>query len=98
MATLKEEAQAYEPKQTLNIADLDVVPLDLQVLEGEGKDKEGKTFKYKFAELNGKEYRIPPSVLEEMQKILKLKPTVSKVKVLKKGTGLSTRYDVEALD
>lgn len=98
MATLKEEAMAYEPKQTLNIADLDEVPVDLQLYDGQGKDKDGNDFKYKYAELNGKEYRVPNSVLEEIQKILRLKPTVSKVKVIKKGSGLSTRYEVEALD
>jgi hypothetical protein len=98
MGTLKEEAQAYEPKQTLNIADLDVVPLDLKLENGEGTDDEGKTFKYKYTELNGKQYRVPSSVIGEIKKILKLKPEVQKIKVSKHGSGLSTRYEVEVLD
>jgi len=98
MGSLKEEAMAYEPKTTLNIADLSEVPVDITILEAEGIDKEGKTFKYKYAELNGKEYRVPVSVLEELKKIIKLKPTVTKIKVNKSGSGLCTRYEVEALD
>ena len=98
MTTLKEEAQAYEPKQTLNIADLSEVPIDLQMYDGEGTDDEGKTFKYKYAELNGKKYRVPNTVFEEIKKMLKLKPSVTKVKVSKSGSGLKTRYTVEALN
>ena len=98
MATLKEGALAYEPQQTLNVADLDAVPVDLQLIAKEGKNQEGEVFKYKVVEVDGKEYRVPNTVLEEIQTILKLKPTVTKVKVNKSGSGLSTRYKVEALD
>ena len=94
MVTLREEALAFEPKQTLNIADLDKVPISIQVFHGEGNDAEGKPFTYKYAELNGKQYRIPNSVIEEIQTILKLKPSVEFVKVTKSGSGLATRYKV----
>jgi len=98
MATLRETALAFEPKQTLNIADLDKVPVDIQLYEGSGTDAEGKPFNYKYAKLNGKEYRVPPSVIEEIQTILKLKPTVQVVKVTKSGSGLATRYKVNPSD
>jgi len=98
MVTLKEQAIAYEPPQTLNVADLDEVPVELELMDREGKDQTGETFKYKVVELNGKEYRVPNPVLEEIQTILKLKPSVTKVKVNKTGTGVATRYKVEALD
>lgn len=98
MATLKETALAYAPPQTLNIADLDEVPVDLELYDGKGKNSEDETFEYKYAKLNDKEYRVPNSVLEQIQTILKLKPTVTKVKVNKTGSGLATRYKVDALD
>jgi len=99
IATLKEEAQAFEPQITLNIADLPEVELEnLQVEAREGKNQEGETFSYKVVIKDAKEYRVPNSVLEEIQKILKLKPAVTKVKVTKSGSGLATRYKVEALD
>jgi len=98
MGTIRQEALAYEPKQTLNIADLPQVNIDdLDVKEGEGTDKDGQVFKYKYVVVDGKEYRIPSSVLEEIQTILKLKSEVKQVKVSKSGSGLATRYKVEAL-
>ncbi len=98
MATIKEESMAYEPPQTLNIADLDSVSVDLDVQEKESMNGEGEKFKYKFTVLDNKEYRIPSSVLEGIQTILKLKPTVTKVNVTKSGSGFATKYKVEALD
>lgn len=98
MATLREEAMAYEPPQTLNIADLEKVPVSVEIFEKESKDADGKPFKYKYAVFNDEEYRVPASVLEKIQTILKLKPQVEHVKVKKSGSGLGTRYKVEALD
>ena len=95
MATLKQSAAAFEPQLTLNVADLDKVPIDVELFEKESKDSEGKPFKYKYINLNGKEYRVPNSVLEELQTILKLKPSVQFVRVKKSGSGLNTRYKVE---
>lgn len=95
MGSIKDEAQAYEPKQTLNIADLDTVELDFALLNGEGIDQDGKPFKYKYFVKDDKEYRVPSSVLGEIKKIIKLKPEIKKVKVTKHGTGLSTRYEVD---
>jgi len=47
---------------------------------------------------NGQEYRVPNTVLEEIQKILKLKPETKFVKVSKKGSGLNTTYSVEFVE
>jgi hypothetical protein len=94
--TLREEALAYEPPQTLNIADLTEVSLDeIKISEKEGKNADGEVFTYKYFVLDGKEYRVPNSVFEEIKKILKLKSDVKKVKVKKTGSGLATRYEVE---
>ena len=98
MATLKDIALAYEPQQTLNIADLDEVTVDLEVCGATKKNSEGEEFSYQYVKLNEKEYRIPNSVIEEIQKILKLKPEVKKVKVTKTGSGLATRYKVDAVE
>lgn len=95
MATLREEAQAYQPKQTLNIADLDRVDLSFPIENRTGTDKEGKEFKYKVMVVNEIEYRTPWTVLEEIKKMLKLKPELTHVKVNQTGSGLNTRYSVE---
>ena len=94
MATLKEEAQAYEPPQTLNIADLEKIPVDIEVLDGEGKDKEGSVFKYKYAKIEGKDYRIAGSILGGIKAILGKVPDLKFVSVIKQGTGMNTRYQV----
>ena len=95
MTTLREEAQAYQPKQTLNIADLDIVDLSFPIENRTGTDKEGKEFKYKVMVVNEIEYRTPWTVLEEIKKMLKLKPELTHVKVNQTGSGLNTRYSVE---
>lgn len=92
MTTLKEAAKAYTPKQTLNIADLPEVPTDLQLEDREGMDNEGKPFKYKVINLNGADYRVPGSVIGDLKALMEEKPNLAKFKVIKKGTGMNTRY------
>ena len=94
MATLKEEAQQYEQPQTLNIADLDKIPIDIEVLDGEGKDKDGEVFKYKYAVIAGKSYRIAGSIIGGIKAILAKMPNLKHVSVVKQGQGMNTRYTV----
>lgn len=98
MASLKEEALAYEPKRTKNIADLPEFNISNQVVVGEGKDKEGNTYNYKYILLNDEEYRVPESVLGEIKEILKLRPMTTRFKANQSGSGLATRYKVIALN
>jgi len=83
MATIKEEAQKYEPPTTLNIADLDKIPLDMEIKDGKGKDKDGEVFKYKYAEIDGKQYRIAGSILGGIKAILQKMPDLKFVQVIK---------------
>lgn len=99
MATLRQSAEEFTPAQTHNIADLGSVPIDeVEMLNGEGTNTDGEKFYYKYFVLDGKEYRTPNSVIEEIQKIIKLKPEIKNVRVTKSGTGLSTRYRVDAIN
>ena len=98
MSSLKESAMESEPKRTLNIADLDKVDLSFPIEERSGRNSDGEEFSYHVLVANEQEYRVPNSVLEEIKKILKLKPETSFVKVTKKGSGLSTTYNVEFLE
>lgn len=94
MTTLKEEAQNFIPQTTLNIADLERVPVSINMLDAEGKDSEGKTFKYKYFEQDGKKYRVPGSVIGDLKGILLKQPNVQFVSVSKTGTGMNTRYQI----
>lgn len=94
MATLADEAKAYEPQLTKNIADLDIVETNLQVLDREGLDNEGKPFKYKVIIVAGTEYRVPGSVLSSLKEIMVKKPDLKKFSVSKTGQGFNTKYTV----
>lgn len=99
MATLKEEAKNYVPKQTKNISELPLVSTDVELLDGEGKDKDGEVFKYKYIEINDEEYRIPYSVIGQLKDILVEKPTLKTFKVKRTGEGkVGTRYTLIPLD
>ena len=89
MAKLKEEAEKYEKKKVKNIADLDVVAIDLDV-----KEETKVEYPYKYVELEGERYRIPSSVLESLKAVLEEKPELKKVKVKKIGEGLDSKYTV----
>jgi len=94
MASLKEEAQAYVPKQTKNIAELMKVSTELEVKDDEGTDSEGHAFKYKFIEQDGEQYRVPGSVLGQIKDLLEENPNLKNFKVKRTGEGLKTRYTV----
>ena len=94
MGTITDEAKNYEGKETKNIADLETVKTDLIVSDGEGKDADGKPFKYKFITVNNEDYRIPASVLKSLKVILASNPNLKLFKVMKVGEGLKTNYTV----
>lgn len=94
MATIKETAQAYEPPQSKNIADLDRVSVKMDLLEGRAKDNTGEEFKYKFIEVDGQRYRVPGSVLGGLKAIMKKLPSLEWFSVIKDGSGMNTRYQV----
>lgn len=94
MATLGEVAKAYEPPQTLNIADLDKIPISIEVKDGEGTDKNGETFTYKYATIEGKDYRIAGSIIGGIKALMAKVPNLQYVQVIKTGAGMNTRYQV----
>ena len=98
MANIRDSAKAFVPKQTKNIADLEVVNLEWPVEDRTGMDKENKPFEYKVVVKDGEDYRIPASVLAAIKTIVEAKPNQKTVRVIKKGTGMNTEYTVIQLD
>lgn len=94
MGTLRQEAEQYIPPQTLNIADLDKIPIDIELKDGSGEDKDGEVFTYKYAEIEGKKYRVAGSVIGGIKAILQKMPNLKYVSVIKQGQGMNTRYQV----
>ncbi len=94
MKTIKEEAKAYEPKQTTkNISELQSVSTDI-VLEDDSFEFEGKEVKQKVMVVNGERYRMPVSVLRDLKVILEDNPNLKSFKVKKTGQQMETRYTV----
>ena len=98
MATLKEEAVQYEAPTTKNIADLDKVDVNLNLEDREGKDNNGETFKYKVIVIEGRDHRVPGSVIGNLKSLLEKKPDLKTFSVSKQGTGMNTRYTVIPMD
>lgn len=99
MANLKDEAKAYEPKQTLNIADLEKVSVEIPVEDDEyefvdEKTGEEKKIKQKVVIVENKKYRVPASVLNQLKILLEDNPELKWFKVKKSGVGLNTDYTV----
>lgn len=98
MTSIIESARVYEPKQTLNIADLNEVDVELELQDRTGKDDKGNEFLYQVTIIEGKEYRVPAMVLEKLKEALKIKPDIKKIRVNRSGSGLNTRYSIEVLE
>ena len=98
MASLSSEAQNYEPPKTENISDLDSVDTNINVEEKEFTKSDGETFSMKVISVDGKDYRVPVSVLKSLKEILAIKPSLKTFKVQKSDTGMNTSYVVVPLE
>lgn len=95
MASLKDTAKDFVPKQTKNIADLDIVDISVEIFnDGKGIDNDDKEFTYSYIVVNSEEYRVPNSVLGQLKDLLSENDKLTKFKVKKSGEGLKTRYTV----
>ena len=98
MATIKEMATNYVAPETKNIAELDAIPVDVDVQEKEFTREDGSTFKILAFEFQGEEYRMPKSVLKQLKAQIEAKPDMSAFKVTKEGEGMKTEYTVIPLN
>ena len=102
MATLKDAAENYEQKKTLNIADLENFDISEPTEERDGTDKDGKAFAYTVLIRDEKEYRVPNGVLKTIKGILaanaKHGKEITRFAVEKTGNGLDTEYQVISLE
>jgi hypothetical protein len=98
MTTLKDFAKAYEPRQMGNIADLKIVSTSVEIKTETRKDKDNEEYVVSFIVVDGLEYRVPMSIIEQLKAILQDKPELKTFRVNKTGTGMGTKYQVIALD
>lgn len=91
---IKEVSENYVAPITKNVADLDKIPINMDVKEKKAMDADGKEFSYMFIEVDNTEYRMPRTVIKQLQDHLKNNPDLTHFKVERKGTGLQTSYTV----
>ena len=94
MVTIGEFAKTYEAQQMKNIADLEAVPTSSEIKSETRKDRDGEEYKVSYITLNGEEYRVPISVVEQLRGILEANPNLLTFKVRKTGQGMNTKYQV----
>lgn len=98
MVTISQFATAFEHSTMKNIADLDIVKTDLEIKDETRQDSEGKEYNVKFLTIDNEEYRVPPSVLDQLKAVLESKPALKTFQVRKTGEGLATKYQVIPID
>jgi len=102
MTSLKDTAQAYEPKRTLNITDLENFDISELIEERTGTDSEGKEFVNNVLIRDNKEYRVPATVLKAIKAQLAMYAEsgkeVNTFKATKTGEGMNTEYTTVCLD
>ena len=97
--TIGEYAKEYEPTRMKTIAEVEAVSVK-QVFnkDEERKTQDGDKYKVSYIVVDDEEYRVPNSVLEQLQTFLEEKPEMTTFKVTKKGEGKGTKYTVIPLD
>ena len=94
MATIRQAAETYKPVETKNISDLNKVSIDLDLTEKTFNQGQADEFSIKVATIEGEDYRVPNSVIKQLNILLDDTPKMTHFKVKKSGTGLNTTYQV----
>jgi len=91
---LKEKVANLQNETTKNIADLQAVPVNIEVETFQGEREDGTKFQYDYIELEGVRYRFPFQAQQQLKGLLEEKPELKYFKVRKQGEGLKTSYQV----
>jgi len=92
---LSEYTKDFTPKEMIgDITELENIGVDVEIGEREYTKKDGDVFIVDFITVDGKEYRIPKSVIAQLKIHLVENPEIKNFKVIKKGKGLNTEYTV----
>ena len=92
MATIKNEAETYNPPTTKNITELEKVSVNIETRDETYTNKEGEEFTVMKITIDNEDYRIPKSVLMQLKELLKEIPNLKHFKVTSSGSGLNTNY------
>jgi hypothetical protein len=97
MATIREQAKAYESPMTKNICDLQKVSTEIDINHKVVNKGTPDMFEYDYIVVSNIEYRVPKTVIKQIKQQLTVNPNAVAFKVLKDGTGMNTEYTVVLL-
>jgi len=86
MVDIKESAVNFVSKKTKNIADLDKVPVNMELFNKVVNQGTVDEFSYNYIMVNDEEYRVPAIVLKQLQAQISENPDIEFFKVKKTGT------------
>ena len=97
--SIGEHAKEYEPTRMKTIVEVEAVSIQQVFFKDESRETQDKeTYKVSYIVVDGEEYRVPNSVLEQLQTMMEEKPEMTTFRVTKKGEGKGTKYTVIPLD
>jgi len=79
-----------------NVTELEVVTISEDIKTEEREDQNGDKYIINYILIDGKEYRIPNSVIKQVQELI-LKEKIKTFKVISTGTGMQTKYTIKIL-
>lgn len=92
--TFGQLAKDYKGESVKNITELPVLNIDYPIKEVTGTDDNNKPYSYYAVEFNHEDYRVPKSVIKQVNNFMVNMPMVKNFKVTKSGEGLKTQYYV----
>ena len=94
MASVKEASKDAKTNETLNVADLDRFDINLELHDRVYNKSDGEEFTIQVVEVDGQDYRVPKSVLVQINNLRTNGKEFDFVNVIKSGTGMNTTYQV----
>lgn len=99
MGSIKQSAENYVAPTTKNIADLEVVSIDQEIVERTHKEGTPDEYKINVVVIDGDDHRVPDVVLKQLKGLVKAKPKMTAFKVTKEGTTkTNTTYQTIPMD
>ena len=80
-----------------NVTELEAVSIEQEIKTEERIDAEGEKYSVSFLVINDTEYRVPNSVIQQVQELI-ISEGLKTFKVISTGTGMKTRYSVKILE
>ena len=96
--TLRETAKEYVSPTTETIDKLDSFNIDIEVELVEYLDGSGKPFTVYETIIDEVKYRVPKTIIKQIQDYLHEKPDIKLVKVKKTGEGINSSYTLIVLE